>query len=163
MSFYDDAMEIIDDLDPKTKAKMKAIIEEVVKDEGRKIKKGIKIISLNEALLEKARAKGARMSKREKRMKGSIKILAMDGSPGNTGAEGYMDDGSDFYKRFAVDSDGELHIMAEYPKSEYGNEYVFREIMGKFDPETFFMREGVKVDSMDLATLSHVYWKNYDE
>jgi len=88
-------MEIIDDLDPKTKAKMKAIIEEVVKDEGGKIKKGIKIISLNETLLEKARAKGARMSKREKRMGCSIKILVMDGHPDERGAEGYMDDGSD--------------------------------------------------------------------
>jgi hypothetical protein len=73
-----------------------------------------------------------------------------------------MDDGSDSYKRFAVDSNGELHIMAEYPKSQYGNEYMFSQIMGKFDPEVFFMKEGVEVDRMDLDTLSNVYWNNYD-
>lgn len=92
----------------------------------------------------------------------TCKILAMDGSPGKMGAEGYMDDGSDSYKRFFVDANSKLLILAEYPKSNFANEYVFREVMGKFDPETFFMREGVEVDSMDLDTLSDVYWKNYD-
>lgn len=90
------------------------------------------------------------------------KILAIDGIPGDWGAEGYMDDGLDSYKRFVVDSDGELHIMAEYPKSRYGDEYMFSQIMGKFDPYVFFMKDRVEVDSMDLATLSNVYWNNYD-
>ena len=135
MGFYEDAMEIIADLDPKTKAKMKAIIEEVIKDEGGKVEKGIK----------------------------TYKILAMDGRPGDMGAEGYMDDGSDSYKRFAVDRSGKFYILAEYPKSEYGDEYMFREIMGKFDPDVFFMRDGVEVDSMDLTTLSDIYWSTYDE
>lgn len=94
-------------------------------------------------------------------MKG-YKILAMDGSPGDMGAEGYMDDGSYSYKRFAVDSNGELHIMAEYPKSQYGDEYMFSQIMGKFDPYVFFMKEPVEVESMDLDALSDVYWNNYD-
>jgi hypothetical protein len=87
----------------------------------------------------------------------------MDGAPGDRGAEGYMDDGSGSYKRFAVDSNGEQHIMAEYPKSQYGDEYTFSQIMGKFDPDVFFMRDGVEVDSMDLATLSDVYWNSYEE
>jgi hypothetical protein len=72
-----------------------------------------------------------------------------------------MDDGSDSYKRFAVDSDGELHIMVEYPKSRYGDEYMFSQIMGKFDPDVFFMKEPVEVESMDLDTLSDVYWNSY--
>jgi len=40
---------------------------------------------------------------------------------------------------------------------------MFSQIMGKFDPGVFFMREPVEVDSMDLATLSDVYWDSYNE
>ena len=160
MGFYQDAMEIVDALDPEAREEMKAIIEEVIKVEGGKVERAVKIVSLNEARLAKAKAKAFQ---KEKEMRGSIKILAMDGSPGNMGAEGYMDDGSDSYKRFVVDSDGELHIMAEYPKSKYGDEYTFSQIMGKFDPDVFFMREPVEVDSMDIATLKDIYWSTYDE
>jgi hypothetical protein len=159
MAFYEDAMEIVDALDPEAREELKAIIEEVMKVEGGKVERAVKIVSLDEARLAKAKAKAFQ---KEKEMRGSIKILALDGSSGNMGAEGYMDDGSDSYKRFAVDSNGKLHIMAEYSKSKYGNEYAFREVMGKFDPDVFFMRDGVEVDSMDLATLSDVYWSNYD-
>jgi hypothetical protein len=73
-----------------------------------------------------------------------------------------LDDGSHSYKRFLLDSDGELHIMAEYPKSNFANEYVFREIMRKFDPYVFFMKEPVEVESMDSDTLSDVYWNSYN-
>ena len=91
------------------------------------------------------------------------KILAMDGSPGDMGAEGYMDDGSDSYKRFYVNVQNQLSIMGTYPKSDFANEHVFRDVMGKFDPDVFFMRAGVEVARMDIATLHDVYWNNYDE
>lgn len=91
----------------------------------------------------------------------TYRILAIDGIPGDIGTEGYMDDGSDSYKRFAVDTSGELHILAEYPKSRYGNEYIFSQIMGKFDPYVFFLKEPVEVESMDLDILLNVYWNNY--
>jgi hypothetical protein len=157
MAFYEDAMEIIDALDPEAREEMKAIIEEIMKVEGGKVERTVKIVSLDEARLAKAK-----VFQKKKEVRGSVKILAMDGSPGNMGAEGFMDDGSDFYKRFHVNANGKLIILAKYPKSDYANEHVFRDVMGKFDPETFFMREGVEVDSMDLDTLSDVYWKNYD-
>ena len=37
-----------------------------------------------------------------------------------------------------------------------------RKLGGKFDPDVFLMREPVEVESIDLATLSGVYWNNYD-
>ena len=92
------------------------------------------------------------------------RILALVGNPENmTGAEGYMDDGSAFYKRFHVTANGKVLILAKWSKSDYATEYMFRDVMGKFDPDTFFMKEGVEVDRMDIATLHEVYWDNYKE
>jgi hypothetical protein len=89
--------------------------------------------------------------------------LAIDGIPGDTGTQGYMDDGSDSYKRFFVDANSKLVILAKYPKSNFANEYVFREVIRKFDPDVFFIKEPVEVDHMDLATLSDIYWNSYPE
>lgn len=91
------------------------------------------------------------------------KILALVGDPTIAGAEGFMDDGTDSYKRFHVNANGKLIIMAKFPKSDYATEWMFRDVMGKFDPDIFFMREGVEVDSMDITTLHDVYWNNYKE
>ena len=91
------------------------------------------------------------------------RILALVGDPEIAGAEGFMDDDSGFYKRFHVNANGKLIILAKFPKSDYATEWMFRDVMGKFDPETFFMREGVDVDRMDIATLHDVYWDNYKE
>jgi hypothetical protein len=92
-----------------------------------------------------------------------IKILALCGPPDeeNGVADGYMDDGSESYKRFRIEND-EFYIIGEYPKDKYKDEYMFREIMAKFDPYTFFMRQAVEVDKIDIDTLHDIYWDNYE-
>ncbi len=89
------------------------------------------------------------------------KILALSNIPTEeNGSLGYMDDGSDSYKDFLF-KDGKLHILHKFPKSEYGDERMFGEIMGKWVPETFFIENPPTISEMSIKILSEIYWNNY--
>ncbi len=87
-------------------------------------------------------------------------ILAVCGMPFDT-AEGYMDDGSDSYKSFVIDKDDQVRILWEYPKEKYGGYTKFGEIIGKFDPDTFFLNQPVGMEELTYKGMNKIYFLNY--
>ena len=75
---------------------------------------------------------------------------------------GYMDDGSEAYKRFAVNQWGEIFIEGTYPKKIYGGRINLANIIRKFDPDLFFLSEPIEVDRLDYNELKDLYTKHYE-
>jgi hypothetical protein len=75
---------------------------------------------------------------------------------------GYMDDGSEAYKRFAVNQRGEIFIEGTYPKKSHGGRIIFANIIGKFDPDVSFLQEPIEVDRLDYNELKDLYSKHND-
>ena len=90
-----------------------------------------------------------------------IIILALSGVGFNE-VTGYMDDGSETYKRFVVNQNNEVYIQLVYPKESHGGRIKFAAMMGKLDPYTSFLREPPEVDKLDYYGLKELYEKHYE-
>lgn len=71
-----------------------------------------------------------------------------------------MDDGSREYKGFVVDQENRLSIQGVYPKETYGGRIKFADIIGKFNPDDFFLLEPIEVDKLDYNELRELYRKS---
>jgi len=90
-----------------------------------------------------------------------IIILALSGVGFNE-VTGYMDDGSETYKRFVVNQNNEVYIQLVYPKEKYGGRIKFATMMGELDPYTSFLREPPEVDRLDFYGLKQLHEKHYE-
>lgn len=54
-----------------------------------------------------------------------------------------------------------VEVNDEFDLALYGDEDHFRDVIGKFDPEAFFMVEPAEVDQLDYDELFDLYEANY--
>lgn len=93
--------------------------------------------------------------------KQKILILAL-ADVGFDGVSGYMDDGSEEYKRFVVNQENRVFIEGTYSRKTHGGRIKFANIIGKFDPDVRFLLEPIEVPRLDINELREFYPKHYE-
>lgn len=117
-----------------------------------------KCLACGTVLIEKPAGCTKKIPKKNKK---TYQILAICGTPFDR-VKGYMDDGSDSYKSFAVYKEGDsLEIWWEYPKERYGDYNRFEGVMGKFHPDTFFLSSPVTLNKLTFDALNKIYFDNH--
>jgi len=66
----------------------------------------------------------------------------------------------DQYQSFDVVKGGKINIVHELPKHQYKSYSDFAEIIGKFNPYTFFFRQAVLIDPENFDGVKAAYEKH---
>lgn len=66
----------------------------------------------------------------------------------------------DQYSIFEIVKGGEIRIIKDLPKHEYKSYSDFAEIIGKFNPYTFFFRQTILIDPENFDGVKAAYEKH---